>query len=317
MTKNQIEYGKLLETRRANVRQEELTASRDMEVKRHNYATEGLQKQSLDETVRSNLAKEYEANRANLAREKETNRSNLAQEALTSARDAETRRSNLVNESLKSATLQEQIRSNQASEALRSREIDIKGATLGETIRANKAREAETYRSNVAREIETTRSNVAREDETNRANVAREEETARHNKFQEGLDVARNATYAADVAGRLIYYNKDHSSNVIVTPYQNNQSVPNTGDKGLGNSGTNPVNPKTPSNPNVPNRSTGTKTNGGNNNGKAQEQQVGRTFWDVALELNQRAQNQLTFTQGGTLGGGTGRSNLRERSAGT
>lgn len=125
MTKNQIDYWNFVEN------------------KRHNQAMELYSSGTLNETKRSNLAREEETQRSNLARESETKRSNLANELLGTSR------------------LQEDVRHNQTSEK--------------ETSRSNIAREFETNRSNVANEIETHRSNVAREVETNRHNRADEE----------------------------------------------------------------------------------------------------------------------------------------------
>lgn len=216
------------------MRQEELTASRDMEVGRHNLVQEGLQRQSLDETARANKAREQETERANraqegltAARDAETGRANRAREGLQRESNLETARANRAREQLQSDTLSETIRSNQANEGMRSREIDLKTraqteversnrARESETSRANRAREQETYRSNVAKEMETNRSNLAREIELNRSNVAKEDELHRHNSTTEKIDIGRAATYAADVAGRLIYYAKDHGTKINV-----------------------------------------------------------------------------------------------------
>lgn len=55
--------------------------------------------QQLEETRRSNLAKEAEANRSNVAKELETNRANQAKERLQNAELVETKRSNFAKES--------------------------------------------------------------------------------------------------------------------------------------------------------------------------------------------------------------------------
>lgn len=241
-----------------------------------------VKQRSLDETER-----------ANRAREMETNRSNLAQERLTSARNEETRRSNMQSEQLKQSQLY-----------LNSRDIDIRAAAQRETersnlareretersnmarenenIRSNLAREQELTRSNLAREVETNRSNVAREWEESRANQARERETSRHNTVSEGVDIGRAATYAVDVGGRLVYYNKDFSTNVVTAPV-NTTSVGNTGSSGSGRNGPNsgsvggPVNRPNTGGPN-PGNSTSTNINlkGTDSN------ENGKTFWDIA-----------------------------------
>lgn len=69
-----LESVKIQETQRSNL-------ARENETNRHNLASERLSARSLDETIRSNIVREAETNRANLARETETNRANLAQEA--------------------------------------------------------------------------------------------------------------------------------------------------------------------------------------------------------------------------------------------
>lgn len=327
MTKNQIEYAKLLETRRANQKQEEMTHERDYESARHNLATESISRSSLDETSRSNKA-----------REAETARNNLALESLTRARDAETARANLerekenfrsnaANESIKLSTLQETQRSNVAQEGLRSRELglrsreidlkseelSVKRDSLQETIRSNMAKENETMRSNLAKEYENNRSNVAKEWEQSRSNQANESETHRHNVVSEATNAARAATYAVDVGGRLIYYNKDFSTDVVVTPV-NTVSVGNQGNSTPGNTGLNDGGPNT----NNPNRPTPNPGNGHNSNvtvgGSSNE--TGKTFWDVASEIQSKGKEQQQTNQsqkgfgGGQYGSGASRSSL-------
>lgn len=199
MTKNQIEYAKALETRRANLSQEELTRKRDTaareamlvqlgETERHNRAQEGFQYASLDETRRHNVSSEaLEAKRV----------------SLDTAKLAETSRHNRATESVASGTLSETKRSNRARE--------------GETFRSNLAREYETARSNFARERETNRSNLAREQETNRANVAREKETKRHNIVSEATDAG---SLAERVRHDIAMEGKDFSTKVSLSPSQ-------------------------------------------------------------------------------------------------
>lgn len=118
MTVNQIAYWTLQETKRSNT-------AREAETERSNKAKEA-------ETYRSNLARETEDHRANLAKELELNRSNLAREAeehrSNVADETERHRSNLVTEA-------EEERSNRAKEALEARK-------LTETERSNKQNEA-------------------------------------------------------------------------------------------------------------------------------------------------------------------------------
>lgn len=74
--------------------------------------------QSLQESKRSNLAKEAETNRSNLAREAETYRSNRATEQLTASRDAESARANKAREA-------ETNRSNLAQEMLKAEQNQV------------------------------------------------------------------------------------------------------------------------------------------------------------------------------------------------
>lgn len=149
MTKNQIEYGKLLETSRNNQVIEDLTRKRDR-------ANLELGRGTLAESVRHNKATESQA----VAMLGETSRSNRAKEELQAQAQSEAARHNVASETLQHGQLAETRRSNVAREV--------------ETQRANLARESETTRSNLAREAETTRSNLARESETNRSNLANE-----------------------------------------------------------------------------------------------------------------------------------------------
>lgn len=196
MTRNQIDYNKLLEERRSNRKQEALTEMRDQrshqvalleygEKQRHNYATEqqarddlaermrnldvtsAISRFSAEESARHNKALEElqgrsvaETERANRAKESETHRSNLASEAIRRTQNAiDSRRVDLGY-----SQLDETIRSNQARELLTSQE-------LAEIARANLAREIETNRHNTSTEIELNRHNIASEDIGERANV--------------------------------------------------------------------------------------------------------------------------------------------------
>lgn len=203
MTRNQIEFHKMMETRRANRVTEDITRTRDershqvalgqlAELGRHNKEQERQGQIALDETSRHNLAseshardvlaeqqrhsmvQEAETNRSNIAREIETNRANLAHEAETRrsnlSREQETRRANLAAEALRSAELAEMAKYHASS-------INLGYANLAETSRANKANEAERLRTNLAHEIETNRSNIRSEELRQQAN----DETRSHN----------------------------------------------------------------------------------------------------------------------------------------
>lgn len=157
MTKNQIEYNKMLETRRANKAQEQLTSLRDTrayelgvqnlgELSRHNRATEAQASQVLGETSRHNLATEQ----AQVLQLQETQRANMARE-------------------------------------------EISRGNLAETVRSNVAREEETKRSNIARETETQRHNV----ESERQGVIQLNEMQRSNLANEAIRRQANAIQSA------------------------------------------------------------------------------------------------------------------------
>lgn len=127
MTQIGLGYLQHMETTRANKANEALKEFQNTETARHNVETERyswseleFRGRSLDETVRSNLARESETYRSNVAREAEAHRSARAQEDLGWA------------------TLSERDIANRRKDA--------------EQKRTNKAREEETERANKARE---------------------------------------------------------------------------------------------------------------------------------------------------------------------
>lgn len=87
MTNMQLEYSKLMETRRHNEQQEEL-GKRELQVKqntldesiRHNLVTEALSQSELNATIDRWLRQDTETMRHNLATESEINRHNVATE---------------------------------------------------------------------------------------------------------------------------------------------------------------------------------------------------------------------------------------------
>lgn len=185
MTRNQIEYSKLLELQRSNRMNEQLTQQRD-------EATRTYQVGSLKESARHNLASEGLTGR----QLSESERHNRSTESQALQVLDESRRHNQAFERNAASVLAEQIRSNMANERERNR---ANLAHEAEYNRSNLAREDETHRSNVERERETKRSNIANEvirsgslanevartAETSRHNVAYEAETARHNLAME------------------------------------------------------------------------------------------------------------------------------------
>lgn len=138
MTQNQIRYWELQETKRSN-------SAKETETNRANVAREG-------ETHRANVANETETNRSNVAREKETNRHNLATEGIDLGKleetkrhnvstEGETKRHNVATESIDMGKLGETIRHNQAAESLSQAQIGLGYSQLAEAIRSNKRNE--------------------------------------------------------------------------------------------------------------------------------------------------------------------------------
>jgi len=166
MTHNQIAWyaavndaafklGSLAETKRAN-------RVTEKETNRHNVSTENIQRDAVNETVRSNKAREHQYYLNYL----ETERSNRAQEELKRqmndiawANYREYRRNNLENNYLKSREIAEEIRRNTANESLARRRL-WSDYHLG--VQANRIRsyEASTSRRQL---VEQRRSNMARE----------------------------------------------------------------------------------------------------------------------------------------------------------
>jgi hypothetical protein len=169
MTKNQIEYAKLLETRRSNIRQEQLTGERDkasrelgraqlIEAGRHNLAQEGISSVSLDETSRHNVAMEN----VSVGQLAESTRHNRAGEGISWAQAQEQARHNVANEGLERQAVgvsllqaEEAQRSNLANEAIRR-------AQNRETRRSNMANERIKYEQNTiaATNADTNRMNA-------------------------------------------------------------------------------------------------------------------------------------------------------------
>lgn len=177
MTRNQIEYVKLLEARRSNLKNEELTSSRDTlaaeakrielrEAQRHNTATEQLSRRdldlregSLDETIRHNQSTEQLQSR----QIGETTRHNKAQES-------ETRRHNTETEGAQKISLNETGRHNLVTEA--------------ETSQHNRNTENEIHRHNLVSEVSDA-SRIALDTVTREQQLA---ETKRHNMAMEVKD---------------------------------------------------------------------------------------------------------------------------------
>lgn len=119
MTKNQIDYWSLQETKRANA------------------AREALTKQSNEEVVRHNLAGEYETNRTNTQNELIRSKANQ----LGYAQLAETERANRAREQQNLLQITETGRSNRAKESLASEQNQINKANVAESARSHRASE--------------------------------------------------------------------------------------------------------------------------------------------------------------------------------
>lgn len=210
MTKNQIEYAKLLEARRSNQAQEVLIAERDAETARHNVEMESLDRTRARETERANRAQEaYRSQQLAISLDElgEKQRASMAIESLrqqelaesvrhSQAVELETHRANTVKESQTWSEIAESARAHRASEVINMSSVEQRREqaqltyqaqmiSLNETKRHNIEAEREQARSASAREAETRRSNLAHEAEVTRSNQAREVETNRHNLASE------------------------------------------------------------------------------------------------------------------------------------
>lgn len=148
MTRNQIEYWNVQESKRHNVTTEGETqrhnVATEYETGRHNRVSESIDLGNLNESIRHNKTTETETNRHNLATENETYRHNVRTEGQTdmslnldAGRLAETSRAN----SIRQQELAEQARHNMAQESLSGVDLNIRAGTLQETSRHNVATE--------------------------------------------------------------------------------------------------------------------------------------------------------------------------------
>lgn len=142
MTRNQIEYWNLLETRKTNAEARRANLAREAETAHHNRATETVDLGKLAESIRHATATEGQA-ALELA---ESKRSHKAAEKNTRIANRETQRAH------------------EANEFLQHRTVEMGAETLSETKRANLAREdlerskqVETHRSNLAQESQRLR----------------------------------------------------------------------------------------------------------------------------------------------------------------
>lgn len=170
MTKNQIAFLELQETKRAN-------QAREAETFRSNRAQEMLtgfrdrssiqqRDREIAESVRANLAREAETSRSNVARESETYRSNYARETETQRHNIASERVDAIKASAAIAQSQAALRQAAASEQatqLRGMELSALENYRSATLYQEQQRIGESYRSNVAKEVEQRRHNAATE----------------------------------------------------------------------------------------------------------------------------------------------------------
>lgn len=239
MTKNQIEYNKLVESMRANRANERLTARRDeatrhlglstlQETARHNQQVELQAADNLAEQYRNNVAQIAELQRSHMANEgiamlnattslksvDEQKRAHMASEQIALDQLAEAKRHNLANEDIglygnevaataaqvsaashvTSAGIAAGASQYASDNALLARQLEIDAQRYGidTTAGIRRAELDETQRSNLARETETNRSNVKSES-IRSANLA---ETMRNNLVS---NAQQNRKIAADV----------------------------------------------------------------------------------------------------------------------
>lgn len=183
MTANLINYWSFNESRRHNQAMEELNRGSLAETYRHNIAVE-------TESHRSNLAREFETMRSNIAHETETNRHNLVVENETErsnrANEAIRRESNAIgwaNVSLGYAQLAEHERHNRATE---DNDLFYKQSVVSETNRHNIVMEKQNAASTIISHSEYLGKQLLGYQELD---VRRQsaDETARHNLVTEGI----------------------------------------------------------------------------------------------------------------------------------
>lgn len=320
MTKNQIEYQKLVETKRANQVQEAQTKWRDSanysvaigqlrEAQRHNYATEAAERVKLGETIRHNQVGEQ----ISLFNAQELARHNVQTEQIS--RDNitlgyhqldESRRHNIaVEDESRRHNLRvefETQRSNRAIESLtrynydsldryRTHQIELGYSQLAETKRSNQANEAlksSQFSWQVHREssqlMENHRSNLANEQLTRERNA----ETARSNKASEYLKdyQLQIAKQQADEAQR---HNREQESVARKLSNVDVARAITSGIKDLASSSRD-------------------VTQGANNYLSAYDR-----YNRIIIEGGTPLSPFTTFHQGGHYGGGASRGNLQEK----
>lgn len=157
MTRNQIEYWNLQESKRANQAKESETGRHNLatesETGRHNQVQEGIDLGHLNESVRHNRVTESETKRHNVAGEQETsrhnrvtetetNRHNVVSEGIDLGKLSETTRHNRATEGISYGELRETTRHNLANEAIGSGNLSLGYANLNEQAKHNRNTES-------------------------------------------------------------------------------------------------------------------------------------------------------------------------------
>lgn len=146
MTKNQVDYWNLQETKRHNSATEGETGRHNLVVEgetgRHNVVTERETERSNRTREGIDLGKLNESVRHNRATESETNRHNVATEGIDLGKLSESARHNRQTESLGYVQASETKRHNQASEAIGMSNVDLGYAQLDEQSAHNRASES-------------------------------------------------------------------------------------------------------------------------------------------------------------------------------
>lgn len=187
ITKNQIEYNKLLETKRHQIADEDIRRT-------GNQQTFELGRGQLDETRRSNLERERQ-NRSTLL---ETQRHNTETENVQRLLYGENVRANQAREAISMSQIEETNRSNRASESLSAQRNQISAQQIAQNYDLGLRNAAETERSHVAGEI-----NQQAMTEISQAlaklRVAELEEQSRHNMVSEKQGAVNTMIKGVDV----------------------------------------------------------------------------------------------------------------------
>lgn len=214
MTRNQLEYMRMQEDKRANL-------ARETETKRSNMAVEGLtawrdqntialRDRELAETARANLERESQGRQSlmiNLGQLEETKRANLA-------REAETNRTNLAHEAIgrtQAGAAWMQAEASRTNALTRINELSSLNAFRQEQLKDADATRMEQQRHNQAMESIDRVGNSIRQQQANTQDRS-VDETVRHNQQTEwtqnfrtgadiGLGLVGNLSKVLDIFG--------------------------------------------------------------------------------------------------------------------